>query len=320
MATTAIGKGRLTKCLFSDAGSFGTMASTGYKPTVYYKHSLVQKRPLEDNPLIGANLNNGNDATAPELGLPDLSGDIDVPVDLAHIGYWLKLLLGAPTTTGSTNLSHAFSSGAATLPTRDIEFQNGASDFHQFVSLGARSMTIELSDQPGHQRATVSLIGKKRVLASSTGSGTPASIVALDPVLATLGLIKIDDSAAGSILSARFMIETGANIERYVDGDEYAGAIALTEDAKFTGEIRVRYSGQTLEAYADAKTAKKLDFVWSKGSNNALTVSAGTAYLEPAGAPVTGPGGIEASYAFRASQTAAAAMLAVTLKNQIASY
>lgn len=320
MTTTAIGKGRLTKCLFSDAGTFGTMAATGYKPTVYYTHSLAQKRPLEDNPLIGASLNNGNDATIPEQGLADLSGDMVVPVDLAHIGYWLKLLLGAPTTTGTTNLTHVFASGSATLPTRDIEIENSSADFYQFVSLAARSITIEMSDQAGQQRATVSMIGKKRTLASTTGAGTPAAIAALDPVLATLGAIRIDGVAAGSILSARLMFETGATVERYVDGDAFASAIALTEDAKFTGEIRVRYTGQTLEAIADAKTAKQLEFEWSKGANNAITFDAGSAFLEPAGAPVTGPGGMEATFAFRASQTSSANMLAVTLKNQIASY
>ncbi|OAI25959.1 hypothetical protein A1351_15515 [Methylosinus sp. R-45379] len=320
MSTTAIGKGRLTKLLFSDAGSFGTFASTGFKPTVYYTHTLMQKRPLEDNPLIGAGLNNGNDAAAPLQGLPDLSGDIVVPVDLAHFGYWLKLLLGAPTSTGSTNLSHAFASGAATLPTRDIEIEMGSSDFWQYMSLGAKSLALDISDQPGQQRATVSLLGKKRTLASSTGAGTPASIAAQDPLAAAIGQLLIDDVAAGSILSARLNYDTGAQIERYVDADDFASAIILADDAKFTGEIRVRYSGQTLESIADAMTAKKLEFKWSKGSNNALSIVAGAAYLEPAGAAIQGPGGVEASYAFRASQTSAAAMLAVTLKNQIASY
>lgn len=320
MATTPIAKGRLTKLLFADDATFGTAPASGYKPTLYYTHSLKQSRPLVDEPLIGGNLNNGNDSTAQQQGLPDLAGDIVVPVDLAHFGYWLKLLLGAPTTTGTTNYTHAFSSGATALPTRTVEIEYGASDFWQFVSLGAKSVTLDISDQPGQQRATLSLLGKKRVLLSASGAGTPAALAALDPLAATLGTLLIDTVAAGSILSARFTYDTGAAIDRYVDGDEYASAIVLADDAKFSGELRVRYTGQTLEAIADAKTAKNLEFRWSKSANNSLSLVAGQAFLEPAGAPIQGPGGVEASYSFQASQTSAAAMLAVTLKNQIASY
>jgi hypothetical protein len=323
MATTPIVKGRTTEFLFADEANFGVAPASGYKPTVYYTHNLRQARPLEDDPLIGGNLHNSNDSTEPHQGLPDVAGDIVVPADLAHIGYWLKLLLGAPTTTGTTNYTHAFSSGAAQLPTRTIEMKNAASDFHQFVGVGALRMSMDISDQPGQQRATVSLIGKKRTLLSSTGAGTPASIAALDALAATLGSLLIDDVAAGSIMSMRLNFESGIAVDRYCDGDEFASAVVIANDAKLTGEFRARYpstGGQTLEAVADAKTAKKLEFLWSKGANNSLSFIAGNAYLEPAGAPVDGPGGIQRTFSFQASQTAAAAMLAVTLKNQIASY
>lgn len=320
MATTPIAKGRLTELLLADEATFGTAPSTGYKPTVYYTHSLKQARPLEDDPQIGGGLNNGNDSTEQQQGLPDVAGDIVVPADLAHFGYWLKLLLGAPTTTGTTNYVHAFSSGAATLPTRTAELKYGASNFHQFVGLGAKTLAMDISDQGGKQRATISMIGKKRVLLSASGAGTPAAIAAFDPLAATLGSLLIDDVAAGSVLSMRLNFDSGIAVDRYADGDEYASAIVIANDAKLSGEIRVRYSGQTLEAIADAKTAKKLEFRWSKSTNNSLSFVAGQAFLEPAGAPVTGPGGIDSSFSFQASQTSAAAMLAVTLKNQIASY
>jgi hypothetical protein len=318
MPTATIQRGRASQLFISNGGSFGTMATTGWKPTLYYSHNIKQSRPLEDDPLIGANLHNGADATIPEQGLPDAAGQIVAPFDLSHIGHWLKQCFGAPTTTGSTDLTHVFSSGAATLPTFDLEFGLSASDFEQMVSFAAKSLEFELADTPGQQRATIGVLGKKRVLASSTGTGTPAALLARERLLATKGQILVEDAALGSVMSFRGTYDNGLSVERYVDGDEFASAIARTDDAKFTFEIRVRKTGQTLEGYADARTAKKIELLWSNGAANSLSIVAGSCFLEPAGSPITGPGGMEQTYVGRASQTSAAAMVVATLKNQIA--
>jgi hypothetical protein len=61
-----------------------------------------------------------------------------VPVDLINIGHWLRLLLGAPTTTGSTNFIHTFGSGAASLPSNAMEI--GYPDVPSFdVCTGVRA-------------------------------------------------------------------------------------------------------------------------------------------------------------------------------------
>jgi hypothetical protein len=63
-----------------------------------------------------------------------------VPVDVINIGHWLRLLLGAPTTTGTTpNYTHSFGSGAATLPSQAIEV--GYPDVPTTISAPARGPT-----------------------------------------------------------------------------------------------------------------------------------------------------------------------------------
>lgn len=62
------------------------------------------------------------DPAAPFLDTVTVQGDIVVPVNLVNFGHWLRLLLGAPTTTGTApNLTHSFGSGAAALPSQSIE-------------------------------------------------------------------------------------------------------------------------------------------------------------------------------------------------------
>jgi len=43
------------------------------------------------------------DKTEPVIGNVDVSGDTEVPMDVEAIGYWLKALFGAPTTTDNTD-------------------------------------------------------------------------------------------------------------------------------------------------------------------------------------------------------------------------
>ncbi len=45
-----------------------------------------------------------------------VAGQAVVPVDLINIGHWLRLLLGAPTTTGTTNFIHTFARARPRCP------------------------------------------------------------------------------------------------------------------------------------------------------------------------------------------------------------
>ncbi|MGK7870910.1 hypothetical protein [Falsiroseomonas sp. E2-1-a20] len=70
-----------------------------------------------------------------------------MPVDLINIGHWLRLLLGAPTTTGTTNYIHTFGSGAAWLPSNAMEI--GYPDVPSFaVCTGVRADTLERTSLP----------------------------------------------------------------------------------------------------------------------------------------------------------------------------
>ena len=179
---------------------------------------------------------------------------------------------------------------------------------------------LDASDKAGYQRVSMDMLGFGENLLSTTGAGTPTAARAYDPAKATGGIVKLGGTQVGVLLGASFTYETGLAQDRYVDGVGDFGAAILASQAMLTGELRVRYTGQTYDAAAAAETDQSLEFSFVKGVNNSISFLAPAARLALAGVSIDGPGGIEQTIAFRCAQTSGAAMLGVTLKNQIASY
>lgn len=321
MPTSSIALGQLSKLAFADeAGAYGTPAASGYRYGFYYKASLRETKPIESDPIIGAGYNNFRDATAPAPTLSEHGGSLELPLCLNGIGDWLKLLFGAPSTSGATNFTHVFNSGALTLPTRTIELNPIAADFRQHVGLAAKSLALDVADANGFQRAVMELLGYGENLLGSTGAGSPTAARAYDPVKATGGAVLLGGVAVGVLLSARLNYDTGLSLDRYIDASGKFGAAVLAEQASLTGELRVRYTSPTFDTTAVNETDQSLEFNFVKSANNSLTLFAPAARLGRAGVAIEGPGGIEQTIPFRCAQTTGAAMLTATLKNQIASY
>jgi hypothetical protein len=74
--------------------------------------------------------------------------------------FWLKALLGDPTTTGTTNFTHTFHSGGATIPSLSLQAINPDIPLRR-THFGARvdSLTLPLR-RDGLTSATMSLIAQ----------------------------------------------------------------------------------------------------------------------------------------------------------------
>lgn len=78
-----------------ETGPIGTPAAGGFRPLPFTSHALAGTVALEPSDLLGQ----GRDPLDPEEGAETAAGDIGVPLDLRHTGWWLTLLMGAPVTT-----------------------------------------------------------------------------------------------------------------------------------------------------------------------------------------------------------------------------
>jgi hypothetical protein len=153
---------------------YGTPPSGNWRRMPFLSINLGAELPLLDNDVIGVGTN--RDPGAPFLDTVTVRGQAVVPVDLANIGHWLRLLFGAPTTTGTNpNFTHTFGSGAASLPSNSIEIAYPDVPSYD-VCTGVRADALEIDFSPtGPATATIGLMGQGSTRSSTSSAGAPIS-------------------------------------------------------------------------------------------------------------------------------------------------
>jgi hypothetical protein len=274
---------------------------------------LGAEQPLLDADVIGVGSN--RDPAAPLLDTVTVAGQAVVPVDLINIGHWLRLLLGAPTTTGTTNFIHTFGSGAASLPSNAMEL--GYPDVPSFdVCTGVRADTLEMDFTPtGTATDTFGLLGQGSVRTGATSGGTPTS-AAYTAFNKAQGSITRSGSALAQVTGARLTYANGMEAVRTIRADRRVEGVD-PGIARCTGQITVRFENTTLLAQAQAGTSAEFAMAFTIDANRSLTITLHEVYLALAKTPIEGPAGVEASFDFRAAFNATATrMMTAVLRNQ----
>ncbi len=114
---------------------YGTPPVGGFTKMPFASTSLGAKQPLLNSELLGY----GRDPLAPIKDAVTADGDVVVPIDAEAFGFWLKAAFGDPVTTGTGPWTHAFQSGAWSLPSLSIE--TGSPRCHAARSIPAACWT-----------------------------------------------------------------------------------------------------------------------------------------------------------------------------------
>lgn len=277
--------------------AYGTPPAGGYIGFPFVSSDLGAEQGLEESDLLG----NGREAYDPTYGVITNDGNTVVPVDVRYFGYWLKLLLGAPTTTGSVGeYSHLFTSGKVNLPSMSIETQ--FPDVPSFaMSYGIRANTLQIQMQrAGLLNATLGLVGKGEDEAVQvSGAGVLAAALEVSRFAQFSGEIKREGVRLGSIVSANLAFTNALDkIETIQPDGEIEDADGGT--ARATGNIVSRYSSLQLQLDATNKIPVELSFGWSFGDFG-LTFTVPRVFLPRVKNPINGPGGVQATYNWQAS-------------------
>jgi hypothetical protein len=296
--------------------SYGTAPAGGFFQMPFASASLGAEQPLIESELLGY----GRDPLPPIRDAVTADGEIEVPVDLEAIGFWLKAAFGDPATTATApDYTHTWTSGSWSLPSMSIEI--GMPEVPRFAMysgcvLDRLGFRMERS---GLLTATVGLVAQGEAVAATSQAGTP-SAWNLQRFGHFNGAIMRDGAALGNVVSAELAyannldrIETIRNDGR-IDG-------ADPSIAALTGRIDVRFADTTLMDQALNGTAAELAFSWTLSATQSLTITAHAVYLPRPRVEIQGPQGIQASFDWQAAYDAAAGqMCTVVLDNQVAGY
>jgi len=284
-----------------------------------FTFGLAGEQEQGQDQILSANAS--RDATDPFYGKTTVSGSARVPLESVHIGKWLKWMLGAPTTTGSSpDYTHVFKSGAATLPS--VAFEKALPDISAFETyLGGRVNTMEVGiSDTGGADATFGLLAMQEVLASSTGAGTPV-VTAFSRFQRPTGAILLGGSALAAVTGGtiRFTNDMVA-VDDTIRDDAQIEGIDIGQSAG-SGDLTLRFASHDQVNLAVAGTAVAIEYSLTIAAATSITFTYPRAFLRRTGRPVEGPRGISMSLPFVAAyDTTAGCLLKVTLLNQVASY
>lgn len=294
---------------------YGTAPVSGYVKLPFTQETLGSSQPLLDNEILGL----GRDPAAPSRDAITTDGDVTIPVGLNDIGYWLKGLLGAPATTGTTPKVHTFVSGAATLPSMSIEVGLPEVPNFEMVS-GAMVNSMKFSMQRGGLlTATASLIGQGSSIATSTAAGTPAD-VALTRFGNFNGAVQRNGSALANLTAAEFTYSNNLDPVPAIRADGKIDGIDLGMSS-LSGSMTLRFADTTLLTQAIDGSACALEFSWVISASQRLVMTAHSVFLPRPRIQVDGKNGIDATFDFTAAKAASPArMFTAVLTNAVAGY
>lgn len=295
--------------------TYGTSPTSGYKKLPFVSSALGEEQNLIESDLLGL----GREPLPPSKDVANNEGDVVVPVDLRNFGYWLKLLLGVPTTTGTGPYTHTYVSGALALPSMAIEI--GLPDVPSYgMNFGVRANTMTIQMQrSGLLNATMGLIAQGETRSASSGADTPSE-AAIERFSQGLGEIKRNGVALGNIVSAELTYSN--NLEK-VEVIRPDGRIEDVEPAMVAanGNVVVRFADTTLLDQAINGAPCELSFGWEIDADRSLLFTLHEVYLPRPKLPVSGPGGVQATFAFQAAKDPALAnTMTVVLVNDVPTY
>jgi hypothetical protein len=304
------------RLLMIPEATYGTAPAGDWLRMPFLSCDLGAEQPLLDADVIG--VGSSRDPAAPFLDTVTVQGLAVGPVDLVNIRLWLRLLLGAPSTTGtSPNFIHSFASGAAALPSNSIEI--GYPDVPSYdLCTGVRADTLEIDFSPtGPATATFGLMGQGSTRGASSSGGTPTSAT-YTAFNKAQGAISRNGAALAQVTGARLTYANGMEMVRTIRADRKVEGVDPGV-ARATGQITARFADTTLLTQAQNNAAAEFAFSYTIDANRSLTFTLHEVYLALAKTPVEGPGGVEASFEFRAAFNATATrMMTAVLKNQLA--
>ncbi|MBX3480085.1 MAG: hypothetical protein KF842_06770 [Caulobacter sp.] len=282
----------------------GIRADKDTAPTAWFnvEFNRVTISPQTDKPRrprLGAARQNSRDPLRPREGLQRFSMDVTIDADTLMLPRWLRLALGAPTTSGpDTGLyTHVWSSGAKTEIYFDAAFRLGSEKvtWVKACSLGALS-TDWSGDQAQDFDIQLTFMALDRSRDADWPSGTVTAVTTPSPILRPSALF--DDVAADQLPSGGFTWDRNLQADFYAttgSASKLASYLRPGEAPSHSARATLRGHGSDYEDLADAgdefsaelrylgvTTGHEIRFAHPQANMNPIPADIGTGVFERA--------------------------------------
>jgi len=297
---------------------YGTPPATGYRRLDFKATDLSSEIPLDDDPLLGR----GRNAQDPYRGLVIDEGGVDIPLDERGTGWWLTGLFGDPVTSGTGPYTHVWQSGGEVIPSFTVEIghpQLATPVFFRHAGVTMESLAFDMGTD-GPANGKVALVAQGETSATTTIDAAPLAAYAPGRFSRGLGYIKKGGVQLASVTAGSLLFSNTLERVRTIRPDGRIDGADPTI-AACSGSMTVRFDGTTLVAEAASGAPLALEYGFTTAGTSSLRFEMPRVFLPKPKYAITGPGGIEAGYDWRAAHDAATStMLKVTLVNDVAGY
>jgi hypothetical protein len=245
----------------------GTAATGNYQQVPCMSFSLTAQQDMEQDAVLSSSARRSK--IDPIYGLVRVQGEARVPLDTVHIGRWLKLLLGNPTTTGTTDRTHVFRDGSAALPSNS--FEKSFPDITRFeMAVGVRVNTMAVSiGVDGAAEATMGLMALNETTAGTTAAGTPV-VTPYTRFHRVNGSVARGGSALAAVTGGDFTITNDMEMVPAVRNDFRMEGIDFGLSGA-SGTINLRFANHTLRTEALARTPADMRYTLTISATQEIT-------------------------------------------------
>jgi len=266
-------------------------------------------------------INGRRDSARPFQGNKDVQGSITVPIDKRYFGYWLRGLLGAPTTTGAGPYNHEFKiDNINCLPSLVIEKQMlDIPRYFKYNGMKVSTMSISVGGD-GELQATFGLIGQQVADSATSIDATPTTHTyeqfrQFDAVLNEAGV------ANGEFLEFSMDVDNNLDPDIFAIGD--GGTRGALPEGKLTieGTANTLFDNMALYDKAANATETSIEVVWTRDTES-LSIDFNEVELALQDPKIEGPQGVVADFDYIAyfDDDAGDSSIVITIINDIASY
>lgn len=315
-----VARGYKTQCLMDYETVFGTLPDVADRAGVILPINTFGLN-VNRNKNSAQTLTGRRDPVEPFDGNTEVTGDVVVPVDVNAFGYWLKLLLGAPTTTGTTTYTHVYKV-SDTTPSGVVQCTYGTAteSYGLFTGVKCSSMSMTVGGDE-ELTATFSLAGRDAAY-STTDYDSNASLVTLKRLNNFQAALKKDGTTFATCTQMDFTIDNGLDTSIRTIGGQGMVYDIPEGIMSVTGTMSCLFTDTTLLAAAKASTEMALELDIAIDASNSLSFKFPEVQLQYQGPTVDGPTGIMAQFPFVAyfANSSDDSVIVATLVNSVASY